>query len=160
MFADTGPVMLDAGPVGGVVGAAATMALAAPGMVTAAHLGVLGLGSLCYRERLPDQAPPVRFLVVVPAHNEELVLADTLAAITASMRPRDQLLVVDDRSTDRTGVIARLAGATVLRREPGEPPGRAAARQAALQHAAVARVGRDGDDRRGLDRRERFLRRV
>jgi glycosyltransferase involved in cell wall biosynthesis len=135
VFADTDPVIFDAGSVGDVVGAAATIALAAPGMVTAAHLGVLGVGSLCYRERLPDRVPPVRFLVVVPAHNEELVLACTLEAITASMRSRDQLLVVDDRSTDRTGEIALGFGATVLRREPGEPPGRAAARQAALRHA-------------------------
>ncbi len=124
-----------AGGALGVVGTVATLAVAAPGILTAAHVGLLGVGSLCYREHLPVDAPPVRLLVVVPAHNEELVLADTLAAITASMRPRDLLLVVDDRSTDRTGDIARAAGAIVLRRMPGETPGRAAARQAALERA-------------------------
>ena len=113
--------------------AAIAIAFGLPGLVTAVHMSVLAIGSLLYRERLPaDPVPAVRFLVVVPAHNEELVLERTLQAIRRSLRPRDQLLVVDDRSSDRTGQIAAAFGAVVLRREPCEEPGRAAARQAAL----------------------------
>jgi glycosyltransferase involved in cell wall biosynthesis len=112
--------------------------LAAPALLTVVHLSTLGIASLFYRERLPTgSVPEVRFLVVVPAYNEELVLADTLIAIRSSMRDRDTLLVVDDRSTDRTSEIARRHGARVLRREPGDEPGRAAARQAAIEHAAT-----------------------
>lgn len=114
----------------------AAIALAVPGFLTVAHLTLLALGSLSYRERLPSgPVPPVRFLVVVPAHNEELVLDSTLRALTADLRPRDQLLVVDDRSTDRTAEIAESHGAIVLRRHPDEEGGRAAARQAAIEAA-------------------------
>ena len=112
------------------------LAVAAPGFVAVTHLVTLAVASLFYRERRPDDAAPVRFLVVVPAHNEALVLDATLAAITANLRPHDRLLVVDDRSTDRTAAIAESHGALVLRRRPEEEPGRAAARQAAISHAA------------------------
>ena len=115
----------------------AAFALALPGLVTVLHLGLLGAASLFYRERLTEgDVPEMGFLVVVPAHNEELVLEATLVALTNDMRERDRLLVVDDRSTDRTAEIADSYGANVLRRPHDATPGRAAARQAALDHAA------------------------
>lgn len=50
-------------------------------------------------------APPM--WVVVPAHEEEARLADTLRAL-AAQRDRDfTLLVVDNASTDGTGAVAR-----------------------------------------------------
>ena len=113
------------------------VAVAIPGLLTVLHLGVLAGASLFHREQLPEgEVPPVRFLIIVPAHNEELVLGATLSALRSDMRARDQLLVVDDRSTDRTAEIAEAHGAMVLRRPPESAPGRAAARQAALDHAA------------------------
>ena len=115
----------------------ACVLLAVPGLLTVAHLGLLAIGSLFYQERTPTgEVPTVRFLVVVPAHNEALVLDDTLSALTADLRPTDALLVVDDRSTDRTAAIAESYGAEVLRRPPEAEPGRAAARQAAIDAAA------------------------
>ena len=114
----------------------AAIAVALPGAMTAAHLAVLGMASLFYREPRPQGNVPVRFLVVVPAHNEASVIAATLQAINRCLRPGDVVLVVDDRSTDGTGDIAASHGAVVLRRHPHEAPGRAAARQAAIDHAA------------------------
>lgn len=107
-----------------------------PGAATALHLGLLSLGSLFYREsaRRPD-ARPVRFLVLLPAYNEELVLGRTLEAVFADARPRDQVLVVADRCTDTTVSIAEAAGALVLERPPTAEPGRAAARQDGVRHA-------------------------
>ncbi|HBZ55730.1 MAG TPA: glycosyltransferase, partial [Syntrophobacteraceae bacterium] len=49
--------------------------------------------------------PPVS--VLIPAHNEEIVMAATLEAMLALDYPRDRLeiLVINDGSTDATGEI-------------------------------------------------------
>jgi glycosyltransferase involved in cell wall biosynthesis len=55
--------------------------------------------------------------IVVPAHNEESVLAATLRALcdaVAALGEPFELIVVDDSSTDRTPEIARAFGATVV----------------------------------------------
>ena len=55
---------------------------------------------------------------VVPAHNEEALLARTLASIhaaAAAVRADYELIVVDDASTDRTPEIATQHGARVVR---------------------------------------------
>ncbi|MEV4252620.1 glycosyltransferase family 2 protein [Spirillospora sp. NPDC049652] len=55
--------------------------------------------------------------VIVPAHNEEAGLPATLESLWRQTVPPDQIIVVDDGSTDRTGEVARAHGATVLRPE-------------------------------------------
>jgi glycosyltransferase involved in cell wall biosynthesis len=57
---------------------------------------------------------------IVPAHNEELELPATLAAIHAAVMDVAQpyqIIVVDDASTDATSEIAMRAGAKVIRIE-------------------------------------------
>jgi glycosyltransferase involved in cell wall biosynthesis len=58
----------------------------------------------------------VKVSVVVPAFNEERLLAGSLEAIRAAMHAFDdtELIVCDNNSTDRTAEIARAAGATVV----------------------------------------------
>ena len=120
-----------------LVVAALAVVVLAPGLVTALHLGLMAIASMAYRvPKWKGAAPRVRFLVVIPAHNEELLLGRTLEAINADRREGDQVLVVDDRSKDRTGEIARAHGAVVLTRVDGEEPGRAPARQAAIRRSA------------------------
>src|SRR4051812_13396151 len=114
---------------------AAAIALGLPGLAGAAHLGLLTVSSWFYRDPRPTDQPELRFLVLVPAHNEELVIASGLAAIMADRRAHDLVLVIADRCSDRTAEIARSLGASVLERGPDEPAGRAAARQAGLEHA-------------------------
>lgn len=105
-----------------------------PGLAAAAHLATLALASLFHRDpRGGDDE--LRFLILVPAHNEERGIPRTLRAIVADMRERDQLLVVADRCTDSTAAAARAAGGLVLERGEDEEPGRAAARQAGLEYA-------------------------
>ncbi|MER7079005.1 Glycosyltransferase, catalytic subunit of cellulose synthase and poly-beta-1,6-N-acetylglucosamine synthase [Saccharopolyspora kobensis] len=51
--------------------------------------------------------------VLIPAHNEEAVIADSLAAITALVPP-ENVHVVSDGSTDRTVELARDCGVQVI----------------------------------------------
>jgi glycosyltransferase involved in cell wall biosynthesis len=55
---------------------------------------------------------------IVPAYNEERLLAATLAALNAAAGAVDEpyeLIVVDDASADRTAEVARSCGARVVR---------------------------------------------
>lgn len=53
-------------------------------------------------------------VIVVPAHNEELSIATTVAALRAEADGIAELLVVADNCTDRTSELARAAGARVI----------------------------------------------
>jgi cellulose synthase/poly-beta-1,6-N-acetylglucosamine synthase-like glycosyltransferase len=111
------------------------VAIGLPGLAVAAQLGLLAAASLFYRESRSGPHSGIRFLVLIPAHNEEPVIRRCLEAIAADRRGSDVVLVVADRCTDATAEIARSFGARVLERGPAEEPGRAAARQAGLEHA-------------------------
>src|SRR5262249_43681155 len=62
------------------------------------------------------RAPGDRCVVLVPAHNEEAVLAATLSRVNRELRDGDSTLVVADNCTDGTARVARQAGATVIER--------------------------------------------
>lgn len=110
------------------------LAVALPGVLAAVHLTLLSVGALLWRP-VPASGPPVRFLVLVPARDEEDCIGGTLASIEQVRRPGDTVLVVADHCRDRTAAIAREFGALVLERDDSTP-GRAATREAGLQHAA------------------------
>ena len=63
----------------------------------------------------PSASRP-RVAVLVPAHNEELVIGTTLAGIRSQLLPKDRLVVVADNCSDRTGEIAAAEGAEVIDR--------------------------------------------
>ena len=114
---------------------ATAIVAALPGVATALQIGLLALASLFYRDRRAESDEQLRFLVLIPAHDEELLIARGLAAIESDREPRDTVLVVADRCTDETAAIAKSFGAVVLERGSEDEPGRAAARQAGLEHA-------------------------
>jgi glycosyltransferase involved in cell wall biosynthesis len=60
------------------------------------------------------QQLPLRVAVVVPVFNGERFLAETLASIRAQSRSADEIIVINDCSTDRSSAIARTFGATVI----------------------------------------------
>ena len=64
----------------------------------------------------PAERGPVA--VVVPARDEAASLPALLASLVPQLRPGDELLVVDDGSTDATAALAREAGATVVPAPP------------------------------------------
>ena len=80
--------------------------------------------------------PPLRIVLVIPALDEEQALPALLQGL-ALHRPSllDEIIVVDNGSRDRTAVIAREAGATVLH-EPQRGYGAACLR--ALAHLRAA----------------------
>jgi biofilm PGA synthesis N-glycosyltransferase PgaC len=58
-------------------------------------------------------AGPVTVTVLIPAHNEEAALADTLASLLAQSHRPERIVVVADNCTDGTVRIARDAGVDV-----------------------------------------------
>jgi glycosyltransferase involved in cell wall biosynthesis len=79
-----------------------------------------------------SRSPTVAF--VIPAFNAQEVIADAVASAMAQDTPADEVVVVDDGSTDDTAGIAESAGARVIRQRNGGP---AAARNAGI-HATTA----------------------
>jgi cellulose synthase/poly-beta-1,6-N-acetylglucosamine synthase-like glycosyltransferase len=79
------------------------------------------------------------FAVVIPAHNEETVLATTLASLEQVDYPRDQIhvVVVADRCDDATASLARSHGVEVLERCDGLP-GKGSAIAHAVAHLRQA----------------------
>lgn len=65
--------------------------------------------------RVPHEAREDDCMIVIPAHDEEAGIADTLAELTRIVAP-DRILVVVDNCTDRTAGIARTAGVRVVER--------------------------------------------
>lgn len=68
--------------------------------------------------------------VIVPAHNEELGLPATLGALDRQTVAPEEIIVVDDGSSDRTSEVAASYGVTVLR-----PPVHLGSKARAQNHA-------------------------
>ncbi|WP_235496844.1 glycosyltransferase family 2 protein [Leifsonia sp. Root4] len=60
-------------------------------------------------------AGPITITVLIPAHNEEASLPDTLASLLSQSQPPDRVIVVADNCTDGTEHIAAAHGVEVLR---------------------------------------------
>ena len=100
------------------VAESALVVAALPFIGVAAYLALLALAS---RRRVPATAaePACRFDVIVPAHDEEGVIATTVASLRALDYPADRfrVIVVADNCTDRTAEIARRGGVRVIERQ-------------------------------------------
>jgi poly-beta-1,6-N-acetyl-D-glucosamine synthase len=69
--------------------------------------------------------------VIVPAYNESASIVDTVRSIQSQTVPPDEIIVIDDFSTDNTGDLARSCGVTVLR-PPANTGSKAGAQNFAL----------------------------
>jgi glycosyltransferase involved in cell wall biosynthesis len=95
----------------------------------------------------PADADPrlLRVAVVVPVFNAEPFLAETLESICAQTRRPNEIIVVNDCSTDRSSHIARRFGVTVIDLERNGGPSAARNRGIAAATSDVIAFC-DGDD--------------
>jgi glycosyltransferase involved in cell wall biosynthesis len=86
-----------------------------------------------------------RISAVLPCYNAAPFLEEAIESVRAQHRPVDEIIVVDDRSTDDSVAVARRLGATVV--ELTRNSGPAAARNAGVRAASGAYVAwLDADD--------------
>ena len=62
-----------------------------------------------------DRDNHITVSVIVPAFNEELCIERTITSIIKQSRPPEEIIVIDDYSTDATGKLAENMGVRVLR---------------------------------------------
>ncbi|BDI28734.1 glycosyl transferase [Capsulimonas corticalis] len=92
-----------------------------------------------------SEAPRLRFAVVIPAHNEEMVIAATLDSLKQQSYPKDlyEVIVVADNCTDPTADIARGFGVTVMERANLQERGKGYALDWAFASLLAERGGAD-----------------
>lgn len=80
------------------------------------------------------RCPP--YAVLIPAHNEEKLIAATVRPLLKQVREQDRVLVVADNCTDSTADIVRALGAEVIERSDTERRGKGYALEYGLDHLA------------------------
>lgn len=103
-----------------------TIALA-PAVYLATISAAAWVGSVWPRSAAPSTPPPSRrFSILIPAHDEERLIASTIDSLTAQDYPPDlfDIHVVADNCTDATAEIANAHGAHVHPRTAPDDPGK------------------------------------
>ncbi len=85
--------------------------------------GFLVLGRLLGRQTVPEKAAPAdadpaSVSIIIPARDEEPNLPALLTSLKSQSTQANEIIVVDDASSDRTAEIAREHGAAVLTSQP------------------------------------------
>ncbi len=110
---------------------------------------VTTLGALVPRRDPPPSADPRKIAVLIPAHNEALLISDTVRSVFTQTYPKDRyaVWVIADNCSDETASLAREAGAHVLERtgNPGKGQGLNDALRALMQEDWAAFVVLDAD---------------
>ena len=87
------------------------------------------LGLVAFRVKLKkhfDENNDTRFAIIIPAHNEEKMIAKTIYSINGIIYPQDKydIFVIADNCEDNTAQISRDLGANVLVRNDSENRGK------------------------------------
>ena len=80
----------------------------------------------------------VRYAVLIPAHNESAVIANTLQSLRKQVATPTDIVVIADNCQDETAQIARSLGVTVLERYNQEKRGKGYALDYGLTHLEAA----------------------
>ena len=99
-------------------------------------IGFFGFGK--QKKDYADHDPESRFLVLVPAHNEEKVISDIIKNLQNMDYPKElyDFYVIADNCTDHTADVARSLGANVIetcKESPDAPTGKPIALRKALK---------------------------
>ncbi|MBW4550845.1 MAG: glycosyltransferase family 2 protein [Aphanocapsa sp. GSE-SYN-MK-11-07L] len=76
----------------------------------------------------------IKVAVLMPAHNEALVIESTLQSLLKQVKATDQVVVVADNCEDQTAAIAAAMGATVIARHDPNHRGKGYALDFGLRH--------------------------
>ena len=111
--------------------------LALPATAVSLYLLILTLLSRAERADPPESSRQVRFDIIVPAHNEALLIQATVKNLLALDWPKDhyRIIVVADNCDDATATLAREAGAQVLERYDENKRGKGYALDYAFQYS-------------------------
>ncbi|MCP4536827.1 MAG: glycosyltransferase family 2 protein [Chloroflexi bacterium] len=107
---------------------------------------------------MSDKVPTHQSKVIaaIPCYNEERFIDNVVRRVSQYV---DQVIVVDDGSSDRTTEVAQAAGATVIRHDINKGPGGAykTCFRAARENGADVLITLDGDDQHDPDELPRLL---
>jgi cellulose synthase/poly-beta-1,6-N-acetylglucosamine synthase-like glycosyltransferase len=76
------------------------------------------------RQQARKAATAAKVVIIVPAHNEEAILADRLSALAAATRGGARILVIADNCEDSTAEVAKSLGVEVAERFEAERRGK------------------------------------
>jgi 1,2-diacylglycerol 3-beta-glucosyltransferase len=95
-------------------------------VLTALYLLAVSIAACFHRPKRIADSPPLRIAMVIPAHDEEGLIASAVANALALEYPADRftVFVVADNCSDGTAVLAEQAGATVWVRRDAARPGK------------------------------------
>jgi len=85
------------------------------------------------QEQVKTESRSQKVAVLVPAHNEAIVLEKTLKTILPELLEQDRLIVIADNCSDQTAEVARRLGVEVLERQDEERRGKGYALDYGLQ---------------------------
>lgn len=124
-----------------VLTAIVTIILSLPIVLTAFFSIVVFAGLRRLEPLAVDQQADSSVVIVVPAHDEELLIGRTVTSLFAQASGRFRVLVVADNCTDRTADEARAAGAEVMIRNDAARRGKGFALAAARDRLRAAPPG-------------------
>src|SRR5450432_3219722 len=112
---------------------AATIFLLLPAIVLFAEVML----ALNRRRKIAADHHAQRLAILMPAHNEALVIAESLLSVIPQLQEHDRLLVVADNCTDDTALIATANGAEVITRTDLARRGKGYALDYGIRHLAL-----------------------
>ncbi len=111
-----------------------------PGALMVLYLDILSAAALWWRQQTSVAAPRTRFAVLVPAHDEQVLLPRLMESLAALDYPSNlfDVHVVADNCTDRTAEVAARSGAIVHERQDTTQMGKGFALRWLLQRIRQA----------------------